>query len=272
MVRCPGDGCLRVPDGATDEQLVLVHAEEYVQAVSEGALSDIQVRRIGFPWSPELVERSRRSVGATIAASTLALDEGVAVNLAGGTHHASHDAGQGYCVFNDSAVAIRVLQRAARVHKAIVIDCDVHHGNGTSSLFATDDSVYTFSIHSAKCFPAKKPPGDRDIPLAAGTGGTDYLDALRVALSSIDAKQFDIAIYLAGADPYEGDSLGDLELTASDLGVRDSVVMDWCEAARLPLCVTMAGGYAHDVGAIVDIHESTVRAASELRARLASGS
>src|SRR5690349_12727758 len=199
---------------ASDGELALVHTPVYIDAVSAGLLSAAQQREIGFPWSPQMVERSRRSVGATIAAARAALDDGVSANLAGGTHHAFADRGEGFCVFNDVAVGIRVLQRDRHAGRVAVVDLDVHQGNGTAAIFAGDDSVFTFSMHGEKNFPFKKETSDLDVALPDGTGDEDYLAALRLHLAAIlDRHQPDFVFYLAGADPFEGDRLGRLKLT-----------------------------------------------------------
>jgi acetoin utilization deacetylase AcuC-like enzyme len=256
---------LLVPAAATDEQLCLAHTPDYVRRVATGALTDEQIRRIGFPWSPELVERSRRSVGATLAAARAALHETVSASLAGGTHHASAECGEGFCVFNDVAVAARTVQREGLVRRAVVIDCDVHQGNGTAAIFADDPSVFTFSIHCGNNFPARKYPGDLDISLVRGAGDDQYLDALRegveLALRDADAE---IAFYLAGADPFHGDRLGRLKLSKPGLARRDELVLEACRRRRLPVAITMAGGYAEDVTDVVDIHAATIRLAAGL--------
>ncbi len=253
------------PEAATDGQLCLAHSEDYVQRVVSGRLTDREVRRIGFPWSPAMVERSRRSVGATIAAGWVALVEGFGVNLAGGTHHANHDSGEGFCVFNDVAVAARTLQHEGRVQRALVIDTDVHQGNGTASIFADDPSVFTFSIHGAKNFPLRKHPGDLDIALPDGSDDAFYLEALDAALDRIfDLGTFDVVFYLAGADPFEGDRLGRMQLTKHGLQQRDRSVLERCRRAGWPVAIAMAGGYARQIEDIVDIHTATIRIAMDV--------
>lgn len=253
---------LEVGPGATDDELGLAHDAGYVAKVVTGTLSAGEIRRIGFPWSPGLVERSRRSVGSTIAAARAALDDGIAVNLAGGTHHAFADRGQGYCVFNDAAVAARVVQRERAVGRVVILDCDVHQGNGTAAIFHQDPGVFTFSVHGASNFPFDKTAGDLDVALPDGTGDAEYLQALEVALAAtFAAGPFDLAFYLAGADPYAGDRLGRLALTREGLARRDTLVLETCLAAHLPVAVSMAGGYARDVDDIVAIHMETVRQA-----------
>lgn len=259
----PGDLC--VPEAATDAQILLAHSPAYLDRVRRGALTLKEQRRLGFPWSPELVERSRRSVGGTIAACRAALADGLAVNLAGGTHHAGYDHGEGFCVFNDSAVAARVMQAEGRARRVVILDCDVHQGNGTAAILAGDPTVFTFSIHAEKNFPFRKSRSDLDIGLPDGTGDDLYLEVLeegvRRALALAGA---DLALYLAGADPYVGDRLGRLALSKAGLAARDRLVLGLCREAGLPVAIAMAGGYAPQVEDIVDIHFQTVCIATGL--------
>jgi len=254
---------LRVPDAASREDLELVHTPRYVGAVIGGTLDAREQRRIGFPWSPAMAERARRSVGATIAATRAALDCGVGANLAGGTHHGFPDHGEGYCVFNDVAVASRVAQRDHGIRRVLVIDLDVHQGNGTAAVFAADHSVFTLSIHAAGNFPFRKEAGDLDVELADGTGDLPYLAALDAALeTALDRARPDLIFYVAGADPFEHDRLGRLKLTMEGLRERDRRVF---QAARdIPWVVTMAGGYGEEVEAIARIHANTLREARAL--------
>jgi acetoin utilization deacetylase AcuC-like enzyme len=252
------------PDEATDEQLHRVHDPAYVSRVREGRLEAGELRRIGFPWSQAMVERSLRSAGATIAACRAALDEGVAVNLAGGTHHAFADRGEGFCVFNDSAVAARAMQAERGIGRVVIIDCDVHQGNGTASIFSGDRSVFTFSIHGASNFPYRKEASDLDVALPDGTGDDAYLAALDTALPLVlDLAGAALAIYVSGADPHENDRFGRLKLTASGLAERDRRVFAACRSGGLPVAVSMAGGYGRDVATTVAIHFATVRIAAQ---------
>lgn len=257
---------LHLPDAATDEQLMRAHDADYLERVKNGTLTEREMRRIGFPWSPEMVERSRRSSGATIAACRAALEDGISVNLAGGTHHAFPDHGAGYCVFNDAAVAARAMQAENRVHRVVILDLDVHQGDGTAAIFAGDTSVFTFSVHGAKNFPFHKQQSSLDIELPDGTGDADYLaiveEGTRRALAAAGA---DMAIYLAGADPYAGDRLGRMSVSIGGLAERDRIVFRLCAEAGLPVAVAMAGGYAKNVDDIVTIHAQTVRLAHSLR-------
>ncbi len=248
-----------LPPAASDEDLLRVHTAEYLEKVKSGNLSALEQRRIGFPWSTEMVERSRRSTGATLQAARQALHDGVAVNLAGGTHHAFSDHGQGYCVFNDVAVATRTLQHERSIQHAVVIDCDVHQGNGTAAIFKQDPTVFTCSLHGANNFPFTKCDGDLDIPLSDGTDDVDYLTVLtRVLEDEIPWEGVDIVFYLAGADPFAGDRLGKLNLSLEGLSQRDHIVAQACRRRQIPLVVAMAGGYAKELDDIVSIHTTTV--------------
>lgn len=244
------------------DDLRLVHDPSYVDAVATGTVPPDVQRRIGFPWSPQMVERARRSVGATIAAAQAALDEGTAANLAGGTHHAFADRGEGFCVFNDVAVAARVLQRDHHARRIAIVDLDVHQGNGSAAIFAGDPSVFTFSMHGAKNFPFRKETSDLDVALDDGAADAEYLELLQRHLASVlNGHQPDFVFYLAGADPYEGDRLGRLKLTIDGLRRRDEIVLEACRTAGLPVAISMSGGYAPDIDAIVTIHANTIRTA-----------
>jgi len=249
---------------ATWEELALVHAATYLDKVRTGGLTSLEQRRIGFPWSRQMAQRSRRSTGATVAAARAALRDGVAVHLAGGTHHAFADAGQGYCVFNDVAVATRVLQAEGMLRRVVVIDCDVHQGNGTALLFQGDPGVFTFSMHGDRNFPFRKCAGDLDIALPDGTRDAFYLEQLEdVITNRLPLSGADCVFYLAGADPYVGDRLGRLNLTKQGLAARDRMVLQACRQLQKPTVVVMAGGYAPDLKDVVDIHAATVRLAAE---------
>jgi acetoin utilization deacetylase AcuC-like enzyme len=261
-ILAPAD--LQIPDAVSWEDLRLVHDAAYVDAVASGTLPPEAQRRIGFPWSEMMVERSRRSVGATLAAARQALDgaRNVAANLAGGTHHAFRDRGEGYCVFNDVAVAATVLLREGAIARAAVVDCDVHQGNGTAAIFRREPAVFTFSLHGARNFPFRKEVSDLDVTFEDGAGDEEYLAALAEHLPRVlDAHRPDLVFYLGGADPYEGDRLGRLKLTIDGLRARDRVVFDACRERELPVAVAMSGGYALDVEAIVTIHANTIREA-----------
>ena len=254
---------LHDPGRASREELLLVHTAEYVDAVTDGTLPAEMQRRIGLPWSPAFVERAYRVVRGTVEAARHAMDAGVAMNLAGGTHHAFADRGEGFCTFNDVAIAIRALQQAGRIRRACVVDLDVHQGNGTHAIFAGDASVYTFSMHGAKNFPFFKVPGTLDVELPDGTGDDDYLALLAEHLPRVlHASSPDLVVYLAGADPHERDRLGRLKLTFDGLARRDHMVLEACRDVGLPVCVTIAGGYGRDVDDTVTVHVNTVRVAS----------
>jgi acetoin utilization deacetylase AcuC-like enzyme len=248
------------PDAASDEMLRLVHTSDYVERFVAGDLSAAEIRRLGFPWSPALVERSRRAVGGTVAAARHALVHGTAMNLAGGTHHAFPDHGEGFCVFNDVAIAIRLLRAEGRIHRAAVIDLDVHQGNGTHAIFADDADVFTFSMHGGRNYPFEKVAGTLDIDLEDGTQDTEYLRVLDDALPRVlHAAQPDLVLYLAGADPHEGDRLGRMKLTFAGLERRDAMVMAACREVGLPVVIVIAGGYGRRIEDTVAVHAATAR-------------
>jgi acetoin utilization deacetylase AcuC-like enzyme len=253
---------LRVPPPASDDELARAHDRGYIDAVTSGTLDPRAMRRIGFPWSPAMVERSRRSAGATIAACRSAIACGAGVNLAGGTHHAHRDHGEGFCVFNDAVVAIRALQAERAIERALIVDLDVHQGDGTAAILAADDTVHTLSVHGRNNFPFRKGTSRQDVELDDGTADASYLATLAVALPlAVQRSRAGLAVYLAGADPYEGDRLGKLALTKRGLAARDALVLDTLRAAGIPVAIVMAGGYADAVEDVVDIHFATVAAA-----------
>jgi acetoin utilization deacetylase AcuC-like enzyme len=253
---------LHEPDRATTEALRRVHTADYVERFTAGRLTKDEERRLGFPWSEALVERSYRAVGGTCAAARAALEHGVAMNLAGGTHHAFPDHGEGFCVFNDVAVAVRMLQHEGLVRRAAVVDLDVHQGNGTHAVFADDDRVFTFSMHGGKNYPFHKVPGTLDVELADGTGDDEYLARLAESLPGVLARSSpDLVVYLAGADPHEHDKLGRLKLTFDGLARRDAMVLETCREVGVPVCLTIAGGYGRDIEETVQVHVNTVRVA-----------
>lgn len=258
----------RVPQAATDYDLERAHSAEYVRRVTAGELSEREIRAIGFPWSLELVHRSRRSVGATIEACRSACIDGVAVSLAGGTHHAFSDRGQSFCIFNDGAVAARVVLAEQLAQSVMIIDCDVHQGDGTAAILAHDPKVFTFSIHGSRNFPVKKQQSDLDIGLEDGTGDAAYLRALDEGMTRAFARMLpNLVIYLAGADPYEDDRYGRLSLTKTGLAKRDALVLHRCREVGASVAVTMAGGYARHLDDIVDIHFQTVYQANRHTSR-----
>jgi acetoin utilization deacetylase AcuC-like enzyme len=258
-----GPGELRTPRAITDGEILRAHAPDYLERVLSGDLTDKEVRRIGFPWSERMVERSRRASGGTLGACLAALEEGFAANLAGGTHHALSGRGEGYCVFNDSAIAARAVQAAGLADRVVVIDTDVHQGNGTAEILRGDPSVFTFSIHGAKNFPFHKEESDLDAPLPDGADDTEFLTTLERSLERA-LEDADLALYLAGADPFEGDRLGRLSVTKRGLAERDRMVLETCRNRGIPVAVTMAGGYASDVEDTVDVHFQSIKRAADL--------
>ncbi len=265
---------------ASDGELALAHSPSYIASITDGSLSAAAQREIGFPWSSAMVARSRRSVGATVAAVRCAMSEGLAANLAGGTHHASADKGGGFCVFNDVAVAARLAQaewgrQAGSLRSALkvaVIDLDVHQGNGTARIFRDDPSVFTLSLHGEKNFPFRKESSDLDVALPDGCTDADYMSALERALEEL-ANRFQpgLVIYLAGADPFVGDRLGRLHLSFDGLEARDRRIFDWCFERRIPLAFVMAGGYGVKIEETVQVQLNTYRVALEYSARWRAG-
>ena len=275
----PGVQVLQAP-AATDGELALVHHPDHIGAVSAGTLSAAAQREIGFPWSLALAGRARRSVGATVAAARVALGllapgktgqgQGIAANMAGGTHHAYADKGSGFCVFNDVAVTARLMQTEWRRRfktvrpplQVAIIDLDVHQGNGTASIFSGDDSVFTLSMHGEKNFPFRKEASDLDIELPDGCQDMAYLEALDHALDELDRRfQPGLILYLAGADPFEGDRLGRLSVSFDGLQTRDCRVFDWAYQRRIPLAFCMAGGYSVPIDATVQVQMNTFQVA-----------
>jgi acetoin utilization deacetylase AcuC-like enzyme len=257
---------LQIPRPTTYEEILRAHDPVYIHRLQNGELTAKEVRRVGFPWSAEMVRRARYSAGATIEACRAALEEGIAVNLGGGTHHAFSDHGQGYCWLNDSVIAARAIQAEGLVKNILIIDCDVHQGNGTAVIVQNDPTIFTFSIHGKNNFPHHKETSDLDVELADGTEDAEYLKALENGLdASMQNFNADLVIYLAGADPYEDDRFGRLALTKKGLAERDRLVFQNCLAAGLPTAVTMAGGYAPNVLDTVDIHFQTVLSALEFK-------
>ena len=255
--------CFDEAPWTSDGVLALAHHPVYIERVSAGLLTPSEQKAIGFPWSPQMVERSRRSAGATSQACRAALEDGVAVNLAGGTHHAYADRGEGFCVFNDSAIAARLMQAERRVQRVAIVDLDVHQGNGTASILAHDDSVFTLSLHGEHNYPFKKERSDLDVALPDGTGDAAYLAALDDALATLFARFApELIIYLAGADPHEGDRLGRLKLSMQGLAARDRMVFDAARERGIPVAISMAGGYGKNIQDTVAVHVQTIAIAS----------
>ena len=252
------------PQPASIEDVLLVHTEDYVRRLRAGALTTREIRRLGLPWSKALVRRSFLAAAGTVNAARFALEDGVGSNLAGGTHHAFPDHGEGFCVLNDVAVAIRVLQRDGLIERASVVDCDVHQGNGTAAIFQTDARVFTFSMHGAKNYPLFKTRSSLDVELSDGTDDESYLKTLGEHLPQVFAQKPEIIFYLGGADPFACDKLGRLSLTIEGLRARDEMVLSECSARKIPVATVMSGGYAADINDTVEIHCNTIRAARKV--------
>ena len=248
------------PEPAAEEDLLLVHTEDYITRLRSGELTAKEIRKLGLPWSESLVRRSFHAVSGTINAAKDCLTSGIASNLAGGTHHAYPDRGEGFCVLNDVAVAIRVLQRDGLARRFLIIDLDVHQGDGTAFIFCDDTDVFTFSMHGAKNYPLFKQTSSLDIELADKTADKEYLETLEHALSRVILHDPDVIFYLAGADPYEKDKLGRLGLSIDGLRRRDEMVLRFARDRGVPIVTTMSGGYAADIDDTVEIHANTIRA------------
>ncbi len=262
--RLLSEGTLRpeeliAPEPATVEDVLLVHSSYYVTRLCSGELTQPELRRLGLPWSEALVRRSFYAVGGTINAARSALKDGKASNLAGGTHHAFADHGEGFCVLNDVAVAIRVLRREGLIQRAAIVDCDVHQGNGTATIFSGDLDVFTFSMHGAKNYPLFKPPSSLDIELPDGTPDEPYLEALAHSLTSVFQHKPQIVFYLGGADPYVGDKLGRLAVSIEGLRKRDEYVLSECYEGEVPVVTVLSGGYGENISDTVEIHCNTIR-------------
>lgn len=259
------------PQPASVAELLLVHTDDYITRLRAGTLTPRELRRLGLPWSKSLVRRSFFATGGTIQAARRALSAGIGSNLAGGTHHAFADRGEGFCVLNDTAVAIRVLQRERLIKRAAIVDCDVHQGNGTATIFADDADVFTFSMHGAKNYPLFKASSTLDVELPDGTADEAYLETLTRHLPRIFSHGPDIIFYLGGADPYAGDKLGRLAISIAGLLTRDELVLTESRLRGVPIVTTMSGGYAADINDTVDIHCNTIRAARASFERQESG-
>ena len=248
---------------ATDTQILYAHDPTYLIKVIKGNLSPEEQRKIGFPWSEKMVERSRRSAGASVAAAKIAFNEGIAANLAGGTHHAYRDQGSGFCVFNDAAIAARTLQKEINPKlKIAVVDLDVHQGNGTAAILKNDPSIFTLSIHGKNNFPFTKEQSDLDMDLPDGCDDQNYLYALEAALEELNTRfSVDFIIYLAGADPHEHDRLGKLNLSKNGMQRRDEMVFQYAKEGQIPLALSMAGGYGKNIETTVEIHFQTIQSA-----------
>jgi acetoin utilization deacetylase AcuC-like enzyme len=259
------EGDVVAPRPADWSDLLRVHTSAYLRALAEGTLAPRAERRMGLPWSPRLVRRSRLAVQGTLNAALMALEDGVAANLAGGTHHAMPGHGEGFCVLNDVAVAIRVLTSACWITRALVVDLDVHQGNGNAAFFADDDRVYTFSMHGAKNYPFRKPPSSLDVPLPDGTADEAYLDALAHHLPrALDAARADLIFYLGGIDVMDGDRFGRLALSREGLHARDAHALGALAATGTPVVLLLSGGYAPTPEATADLHAVMHREAAKV--------
>jgi len=252
------------PQPAEVEDILLVHTEDYISRLINGTLTAKEIRKLGLPWSKSLVRRSFLATSGTINAAKHSLETGVASNLAGGTHHSFPDRGEGFCVLNDVAVAIRVLQRENLATRFLIVDCDVHQGNGTAFIFKDDESVFTFSMHGAKNYPLHKEISNLDIELPDKTVDAEYLETLNEALPRLILHNPDIIFYLGGADPFEKDKLGRLGLTMKGLRQRDETVLEFAKSKGVPIVTVMSGGYALDINDTVEIHCNTIRAVKKV--------
>ncbi len=254
------------------DDLRRTHSDDWVDRVRDGRLERREELGLGLPWSPELIERARRATGATVLAARAALEEGIAANLGGGTHHAFADVGRGFCVFNDVVTALRALRAEGRLGRALVVDVDVHQGDGTHALLAGDAASFTLSVNGFRNYPFRRVPGDLDVDLPDGTGDDRYLDALAGVLpGAIRRARPELCFVLAGADPFEGDRLGRLALTKEGLAARDALVRDAHDDAGVPVCLTLAGGYAEDIRDTVEINVNTLRVFTRVSPRVESG-
>jgi len=252
------------PEAAAVEDVCLVHTEDYITRLRNGTLTTKEIRKLGLPWSQSLVRRSFHAISGTINAARFALENEISSNLAGGTHHAFPDRGEGFCVLNDVAVAIRVLQREKLANRFLIIDCDVHQGNGTAFIFKADEDVYTFSMHGEKNYPLFKETSNLDLELPDKTTDKEFLEILNEALPRIFLHNPDIVFYLGGADPYEKDKLGRLNLSIEGLRQRDETILEFAKSKNVPVVTVMSGGYALDINDTVEIHCNTIRAVKKV--------
>ena len=252
------------PPPAPLEDVLLVHTSDYVSRLCSGNLTPKEIRRLGLPWSESLVQRSFYAVGGTLAATRASLGEGYSSNLAGGTHHSFPERGEGFCVLNDVAIAIRAMRARKLIRRAAIVDCDVHQGNGTATIFAGDDDTFTLSIHGANNYPLFKAQSTLDVELEDGTADTEYLETLANCLSAVFASDPEIVFYLAGADPYKEDKLGRLALSIDGLRERDAFVLRECYEREIPIVTVMSGGYGKYINDTIEIHCNTIRAVKEI--------
>jgi acetoin utilization deacetylase AcuC-like enzyme len=254
------------PDFAGEEDILLVHTPKYLKKLKSGKLSQAEIMTMELPYSPELLSFAQLMVGGTVKASRIAMEDGLAVHIGGGFHHAFQDHGEGFCVLNDVAVAMRRMQNENKIQRGMVVDCDVHQGNGTAKVFSEDENVFTFSIHQMDIYPAQKEESSLDIGLWSGDGDQKYLSVLQSHIPDLYKKfKPNLIYYLAGADPYEKDQLGSLKLTFEGLKDRDRIVIEGALQERIPIVLLFAGGYAYDVEDTVAIHLNTIGVAQKLR-------
>jgi len=264
-----GEGTLRLdeifePDPASVEDVLLVHSEDYVSRLCDGTLTTKEIRRLGLPWSESLVRRSFYAVGGTLAATEVSLSEGYSSNLAGGTHHSFPERGEGFCVLNDVAIAVRAMRARKLIKRAAIVDCDVHQGNGTATIFADDSDTFTFSVHGANNYPLFKAQSSLDVELPDGTSDDEYLECLGHHLPTVLDHEPDVVFYLAGADPYAEDKLGRLALSIDGLRARDEFVLRECYEREVPVVTVMSGGYGKDINDTIEIHCNTIRMVKEV--------
>ena len=252
------------PEPASLEDVLLVHTEDYVSRLCNGELTSKEIRRLGLPWSESLVRRSFYAVGGTLAATSASLTDGYSSNLAGGTHHSFADRGEGFCVLNDIAIAIRAIRARKSIQRAAIVDCDVHQGNGTATIFNGDPDTFTFSMHGANNYPLFKATSTLDVELRDGTSDAEYLETLATHLPRVFESDPEIIFYLAGADPYEKDKLGRLALTIDGLRERDAYVLRECYEREVPIVTVMSGGYGKDIDDTIEIHCNTIRMVKEI--------
>ncbi|HJP91971.1 MAG TPA: histone deacetylase [Pyrinomonadaceae bacterium] len=252
------------PSPATLEDVLLVHTEDYVSRLCSGKLTPKELRRLGLPWSESLVRRSFYAAGGTLAATQVALKEGYGSNLAGGTHHSFADRGEGFCVLNDVAIAIQAIRSRNLLRRTAIVDCDVHQGNGTATIFADDEETFTFSMHAANNYPLFKARSTLDLELADGTCDNEYLETLAKHLPAVFAHKPEVVFYLAGADPYAGDKLGRLAVSIEGLRRRDAHLLNECYEREIPIVTVMSGGYGKDINDTIEIHCNTIRTVKEV--------
>ncbi len=254
------------PEPSPDEDLLLVHTAKYLKKLKTGSLLQSEILTLELPYSAELLRFARLYVGGTILTARRALEDGLAIHIGGGFHHAFPDHGEGFCVLNDVAVALEKMKQDKRIKKAMVVDCDLHQGNGTAFIFARKDYIFTFSIHQMDIYPAQKPSSSVDVGLWSGDGDEKYLSSLRLHFPRLYREfQPDVVFYLAGADPYEEDELGSLKLTKEGLKERDQIILEGARRLRIPVAVVFAGGYARKVEDTVEIHLNTIRVAQKVQ-------